>query len=178
MKIYISNRQTDLALSLTQLRAVIRASLQLEKCLCDEVTAHFVTEKKIANLHALYFNDPSPTDCISFPIDGPMDSLLDDSKNDLIDKIKSPVKLPSLALSYHPHILGEIFVCPAIAIQYAQTHDQDPYRETTLYIVHGLLHLMGYDDLDPKDRKKMRQAEKRHLAHLTHQHFILTHPKN
>jgi probable rRNA maturation factor len=36
----------------------------------------------------------------------------------------------------------------------------DPYRETILYLVHGLLHLVGYNDLEPKDKAAMRRKEK------------------
>lgn len=104
----------------------------------DEVILHFVTKKKMGKIHEDFFSDPSPTDCMSFPIDSP--------------KSKSKGK--------EPHILGEIFVCPKVALEYAQEKNLDPYTETTLYIIHGLLHLIGYDDLDAKSRKKMRQMEK------------------
>ena len=64
-------------------------------------------------------------------------------------------------------ILGDIFVCPKTAIDYAAKSGQDPYLEVRmLYIVHGLLHLMGYDDIESQDRKRMRAAEKRHMHHL------------
>ena len=42
-------------------------------------------------------------------------------------------------------------------------HGVDPWDELTLYIIHGLLHLMGYDDLNPKDKRKMRRAEAKHM---------------
>jgi len=37
-------------------------------------------------------------------------------------------------------------------------------REIALYLVHGLLHLAGFDDHDPRDRARMRRAERRVLA--------------
>ena len=63
-------------------------------------------------------------------------------------------------------MLGEVFVCPATAIAYAAEHGNDPHQETSLYIVHGLLHLMGYDDLDDASILLMRQAEERHMNQL------------
>ena len=101
---------------------------------CDEITLYFVDEKKIGEIHDQFFQDPSPTDCISFPID--------DSH------------------------LGEIFVCPAVAVAYAAKRSADPFEETLLYIVHGILHLIGYDDLDPKGKREMRKMEKRCMRHL------------
>ena len=63
-------------------------------------------------------------------------------------------------------ILGEVFICPAIAVEYAEKHQKNPLEETTLYLVHELLHLIGYDDLNPEDRKEMRKAEARHMRKL------------
>ena len=139
MKIHISNRQKDL--SLTKMRAsispLVRAIIKKETGsddIWDEMSLYFVTEKKICDLHDTFFNDPSPTDCISIPVDMPD--------------------------SFRPRVLGELFICPKTALAYAKKHQTDPYKETLLYIVHGLLHLLGYDDIEPGDRKKMRQKER------------------
>lgn len=101
----------------------------------EHLSIYFVTEKKISSLHDRFFQDPTPTDCISFPMEAPY--------------------------------LGEIIICPSVAIAYAAAHNLDPYRETILYLVHGLLHLIGYDDLSPKDRKVMRKMETKCINHLT-----------
>jgi len=63
-------------------------------------------------------------------------------------------------------ILGDVFVCPKTAIEYSKSHGGDVYEELTLYVIHGLLHLMGYDDIEETDIVKMREAEKRHMNHL------------
>ena len=70
-------------------------------------------------------------------------------------------------------MLGDIFVCPETAVRYAAEHGLDPYVEATLYIVHGLLHLLGYDDIDPADRRFMRRAEARHMKKLQAQGLVL-----
>jgi probable rRNA maturation factor len=108
-----------------------------------------VNKEKISNLHQQFFDDPSPTDCISFPID------------------------TTKARKKEFSVLGEIFVCPKVAIEYATAHTIDPYLELSLYTVHGLLHLLGYDDLDPKQRKEMRREEKRCLKLLTEQNRLI-----
>lgn len=111
---------------------------------CSEVSIYFVTKEAIGQIHRQFFQDPSPTDCISFPLSG-------------------------------DH-LGEILVCPAMAIQYAKKRKLDPYKEASLYIVHGLLHLLGYDDLEEKTRRTMRKKEKSCIRHL-YEHRKLLSPK-
>ena len=74
-----------------------------------------------------------------------------------------PIDPPSEDRDFH-HVLGEIFVCPKVAVEYALENDLDPHKELTLYVIHALLHLIGYDDIDESDRKKMREEEKRCLS--------------
>jgi probable rRNA maturation factor len=134
LTIHISNRQKDLIFSKSSARALAHSVLIYLQVSYEELSLYFVTEKEIRRLHAKFFDDPTPTDCISFPLgDG--------------------------------H-LGEVFVCPAVAQKYAKKRDLDPYEETALYIVHGLLHLIGYDDLEPKARRAMRKKEKSCMRYL------------
>ena len=130
----IYNNQKDLPLSIANIKLMVPFLLRTLKISTDEVILHFVTKSAIGKVHDSFFSDPSPTDCISFP--------LDDS------------------------ILGEVFVCPQVAIEYANKRNLDPYQETTLYIIHGLLHLLGYDDCEPQERRRMRAAERRALQRL------------
>lgn len=145
MQIHFSNRQKLLSISKKQISLLVETVIHFEGETCDEVGIHLVSSAKISALHQEYFNDPSVTDCISFP----MDSLPD------------------------YRMLGDVFACPEVAIAYAKKHKKEPYQELTLYIVHGLLHLMGYDDMEKKDRLKMRAAEKRHMQHLKKHHLWL-----
>jgi probable rRNA maturation factor len=138
----VTDQQSALKISFAQVQHVVCHVLAEENQSCDEVNIHFVDTPTISQLHQEFFNDPSPTDCITFPVDNQDD----------------------LNLLYR--ILGEVFVCPATAVEYAAKHHKDPFEETTLYIVHGLLHLLGYDDLNREDRKQMKQAEARHMRKL------------
>ena len=140
MDIHIFDNQTDLSISANEVKQIVEQVLADENRKCDEVAIHFVGEATICHLHADHFGDPSPTDCISFPMD------------DVKEK------------GYN--VLGEVFVCPLTAIKYAKEHKEDPYIETTLYIIHGLLHLLGYDDLEDETDKAMRAAETKHLNTL------------
>ena len=62
--------------------------------------------------------------------------------------------------------MGEVFICPEIALEYAEAHRLDPYEEATRYLVHGILHLLGYDDREGPDRRRMKKEEARCLKLL------------
>ena len=107
------------------MRKVISCLLKELRISTDEVIFHFVSERKICQLHKEFFNDPASTDCITFPIDPP-------------DAEKSA-----------SHVLGEAFICPLTALTYAKLHKSDPYEELCRYIIHCILHLIGYTDIEP-----------------------------
>lgn len=134
LKIHVTNKQRDLPLSAKSVRSVVSCVLKFLNASCDEVAVYLISTPAISQLHDEFFQDPTTTDCISFPLGG-------------------------------AH-LGEIFVCPATAMAYAKKKGLNPYEETALYIVHGLLHLLGYDDMTPKDKRVMRKKEKSCMAHL------------
>ena len=54
---------------------------------------------------------------------------------------------------------AEIYVCPEVAFEYSTKFCTTPSYELVLYMVHGMLHLAGEDDLDDEARKSMRAAE-------------------
>lgn len=141
LNIHIDNHQRALPIRKRAVSKIVKETLLFLNIRCEEVSIYFTTEESISNIHEQFFQDPTPTDCISFPID-----------------------------DQH---LGEIFVCPSVAIAYAKKHNLDPFHETVLYIVHGILHLIGYDDLDPKSKKKMRSMEKKCMEHLKNQKLFL-----
>lgn len=142
MKVLISDRQKDLFLKheRQKLEVIVMLVLAAEGQDCDEVALHFVSGPVICKLHRQFFQDPTITDCITFPMDT-------DAKGGFC-------------------YLGDVFVCPKQALHYAEEHSVDPYREVTLYVVHGLLHLLGYDDIDSSDRAKMRAKKQKYMKLL------------
>ena len=135
MKINIYNLQRQLTVSKTSVNKQVKAILDHENIVCDELSICFVDEKTIKRMHKKFFNDPSTTDCISFPIDG-----------------------PKKAKNYC--FLGEVFICTTTAVKYGKENNVDAYDETTLYMIHSILHLIGYDDISEKDKTNMRKKEK------------------
>jgi probable rRNA maturation factor len=140
MKVHVFNRQQYLPLSKKSVQAVINTALTLANKKYDEVSIHFVDEEEICKLHEEFFDDPSTTDCISFPMDEESD------------------------LGYL--VLGDIFINPKAAIDYAATTPCDIYEEITLYLIHGLLHLLGKDDQTEAQIQEMRTLEQIYMEHL------------
>jgi probable rRNA maturation factor len=94
-----------------------------------------------ARLHAEHFDDPTPTDVMSFP-DGEMD--------------------PETGL---PRI-GDLAVCVDVAAERAAGDPRRCHDELVLYVLHGLLHCLGYDDIDPDDRADMWAVQREILSPL------------
>lgn len=140
IEVVVINRQEDLPVDTLSVEEVVQKFLAREGVQADELSVMLVSEEEICQLHADYFDDPTPTDCITFPID---------------EEEEEGYRL-----------LGDLFICPMTAIKYVEENGGDPYTELTLYLVHGLLHLLGYDDIEPADREKMRAAEARHMEAL------------
>lgn len=101
-----------------------------------ELSIAFVSDDEIAQVHADFMDDPTPTDVITFPANEEMESA------------------------------GEIVVSVDHAISRAAELGEPFSRELSLYLVHGWLHLAGYDDRNDTDRAAMRCAEQKALAIL------------
>ena len=105
-------------------------------CPEGELSLAFLTDAALARIHADFLSDPTPTDVITFEGNSNLASA------------------------------GEICVSADTAANYARLHDRDFSEELTLYVVHGWLHLAGYDDLKPQKKRQMRAAEKRAMGIL------------
>lgn len=140
MKISVYNEQSKFPVPKLIIRSQVRSLLQKEGVFCDEIAFHYVSKERISLLHKEYFNDSSVTDCITFPICQNEDKYC---------------------------FLGEVFICPEVASEYAEKHKSEYFQELTLYLVHGILHLLGFKDSTAQERKKMRRKEKECLDFLT-----------
>ncbi|MBY0528721.1 MAG: rRNA maturation RNase YbeY [Rhabdochlamydiaceae bacterium] len=149
MKVTLYNQQRDLPISQHSVKRLISCLSEILNIESDELVLHFISDSKMKKLHLDFFNDPSSTDCISFPL------------------------CPSDPKRTTFSVLGEVFVCPKVAIAYAIEHALDPYEEASRYVIHGILHLLGYDDLEPKEKRKMRAQENRCLKLLSRQGALL-----
>lgn len=149
MLISVKNSQKDLKVKVACIRSIFKSLIQYKKVKVDELSVHLISDALMRKMHLEHFNDPTPTDCITFPIDDPTDQEIDYV------------------------VLGECFVCPKTAITYASENKKDPFEELTLYLVHCFLHLLGFDDIASKDRLIMRGEEKKCMDHLRNEDLIL-----
>ncbi|WP_213357989.1 rRNA maturation RNase YbeY [Chlamydiifrater phoenicopteri] len=153
MKVFVSNRQKSVPISSQSVKRVVGFVIENLSVSTDFLYVHFVGERALAKLHSQLFNDPSLTDTITVPIDAPGEPC-------------------------SPHVLGEIFIDPKAAQRYLSkkakeiTHEA-LYEEITRYLVHSILHLVGYDDIDPKDRKRMKTKENFYLSMLKEADLII-----
>ncbi len=66
----------------------------------------------------------------------------------------------------------DLIVCPEVALKEAAKRGLPYSRELTLYVVHGLLHAAGEDDLSPKPKRRMRARERKVLAELENEYIF------
>ena len=70
-------------------------------------------------------------------------------------------------------VAGEIYVCLDVAVAAAGEYGNSLGEECVLYAVHGMLHLLGMDDHEPRQRDEMKAAEERVMGALR-ERFVLT----
>mgnify|MGYP002628456104 CR=1 FL=1 len=123
----------------------------------------FINDAEMVRIHDEYLGDPTPTDVITFDL-----SEQNDEPGDL------PAELAAL-LAEAP--VGELFVGVEMAQKVARERGVSEARELALYVVHGALHLCGFDDHDPEERAAMRVAESLVMAELGYEEDSAPHER-
>ena len=100
-----------------------------------ELAIVLVDEAAMEQLHVQWMDEPGPTDVLSFP----MDELRPGS-----EEVQTPAGL-----------LGDIVLCPQVAIAQAESAGHATLDELLLLTTHGLLHLLGFDHAEPEEEKEM-----------------------
>jgi len=152
--IEIADQQTALSIEEGKLRDVVSHLLAEEQVREAEISIALVDNATIRELNVQYLQHDYDTDVLSFLLEA-----------------DPPEPVPS-ADSAHPAprgagraLSGEVIVSTEMAIQMAADYDWSPEDELVLYLVHGLLHLCGYDDLTEPERDVMRAREREILRH-------------
>ena len=130
--VLISNRQSAVVDEAT-LTDLARTTLAGEGLLDVELSVSFVDEAEIEDLHIRYMDAPGPTDVLSFPLDD-------------VDEGST-------------RLLGDVVIAPAVA---ARNNPADPEAELRLLLVHGILHLLGYDHEDDAEKAEMWARQERY----------------
>ena len=109
-----------------------------------ELCVTAVDEDTIAELNAKWMETEGPTDVLAFPMDELRPGLVNDEPEE--------------------GILGDIVLCPSMAVGQAKTAGHSLTAELDLLTVHGILHLLGYDHAEPEEHQEMFGLQARLLA--------------
>lgn len=78
---------------------------------------------------------------------------------------RGPTDVITFPLAHDP-LAGELVIGAIVAQRVAAERGHDVQAELALYVVHGVLHLCGYDDKSAAKRRVMRERERAYLAQL------------
>lgn len=100
-----------------------------------ELSILLVDEVAMASLHEKFMDEPGSTDVLSFPM----------------DELRAGTPTQESAEG----ILGDVVICPQVAIRQANTAGHTMEVEMRLLLTHGILHLIGHDHAEPEEHKVM-----------------------
>jgi probable rRNA maturation factor len=129
----ILNKQKKIRLALRPLEKFSEKALRNLKLKPDSANIALITEDEIARLNKIYRKKDKPTDVLSF-------------------SAQTPRALPNKR-----QFLGDIAIAPAVARRYAKKNGRSLENEICILILHGILHLLGYDH--ETDRGQMDRIE-------------------
>ena len=143
-----TSQAPDLAWIQRKLKAVVDR-LKLESVSLSVV---IVDDASIADMHVRFLNVEGTTDVITFDLSDSAPPLpAGEGRGEGAFKLNPP-----------PHrqtVDGELYLCLDEATRQAQRFGHTVDAELLLYAVHGLLHLLGYDDHDPENHRIMHDTE-------------------
>jgi len=136
MPVAVRNCQQRVRFSTPRLRATAQAALDALGRGDREVHVSVVGDRAIRRLNARYLQSHRTTDVLAFDLDAP-----------------GPTRL-----------LGEVIVSADTASRQAKRVGVSVALELDLLVVHGLLHLAGWDDHEPREARLMHEREREILA--------------
>jgi probable rRNA maturation factor len=150
MNLVIANRQRTKKINTRLLKQIVGALLVELKIAEAELGINLVGAKVMAKVNWDFLRHEGSTDVITF------------SHANSVSRVQNP----------EPQLHGELFVCVDEAVLQAKHFKTSWQAEVVRYIVHGILHLLGHDDLKPHWRRKMKREENRLVRRLA-QRFTL-----
>ncbi|MHB8262615.1 MAG: rRNA maturation RNase YbeY [Acidimicrobiales bacterium] len=154
------------------LRNLAHGVLELEGVLSDApgplcLEIWLVDEDGISEMNALHMGRSGPTDVLSFPVDGRPPS----SHGPAMEP-RDPAVPPDPAVPRDPAgvpwLLGDVVICPRLAVANAARNEVEPEDEIALLTVHGILHLLGMDHETEEEAEVMEERERNLLSELWH----------
>ena len=145
MKIQIENRQKLIKIDRKKIRAAVTTLLKLERCSDKELSVTFVDDSGIQIINSKYLGKNKPTNVISF-------SLQEGEYGEV-----------------NPDLMGDIIISVETAQRDAVKGNLSFDEEIIFLIIHGFLHLTGYDHVNTsaENIRKMKKREKELFLKLT-----------
>lgn len=144
-QIEIANNQTALKIDRRAIRRAVTMTLKMEAVAAATISIAIVDNETIHGINRNFLKHDFETDVISFLLD---------SEGGTSDAKAAQQRGAGKTLN------GEIVLSAEYAVSMAETIGWAPEEEITLYIVHGLLHLCGFDDLTKAELPLMRRRER------------------
>jgi len=148
-QIKIQNSQNYLPVDEALLQETACFLLRAEKVARADISVAIFDNSTIRELNQQYLEHDYDTDVLSFLLDCELDSHQQDPE------LRGAGKT----------IEGEIIVSAEMAVSMSETYQWSAANELLLYVVHGLLHLCGYDDLTEEELQLMRTREQQIFDH-------------
>ena len=141
----VRNRQRFRAIDLPHFRHILQHLLDVILRIPEyDLGIEFISASAMAKINQRQLGHSGPTDVITFDYADP----------------RPGARRPSAPLH------GEIVVCPEIAFRQAASFGTTWTAELIRYAIHGILHLLGYDDLTPAKRRRMKIKENQLLRQI------------
>jgi len=157
--VFCADEQTAVPVDLDRWQALAIAVLRDEGVRgLAELALLFVNETEMTELNEGYMGKTGPTDVLAFPIDASEAELVQHGQPPSRGPDRSPPDPGDM-----PLLLGDVVVCPAVALQQAPEHAGNIDDELALLVVHGVLHVLGHDHAEPAAAAAMRARERQLL---------------
>lgn len=137
LEIEIENESEHIPFDLEKARRTVRMVLEGEKIVCGRLEVTIIGDPAIHRLNVQFLGHDYPTDVLAFELDRDVDSGF---------------------------LEGNVIVSDDTALDRAREFGWAPENELLLYIIHGTLHLAGYDDHAKEDERAMRAKEREYMA--------------
>jgi probable rRNA maturation factor len=138
IKVTVANPQEIVVIEKARMRLIVQTVLEGEDESDAEISLAFVDNSTIHRLNHRYLKHDEPTDVLSFPLSEPGARKLQ----------------------------GELVIGAEVAKEQAAERGHGVDAELALYVIHGLLHLCGYNDHERKDAGLMSERERHYLRLL------------
>ena len=157
----ILNQQRRVRVSISGLEKFLAAARKRLRLAPRSLTVALVTDAQIRTWNRAYRGKNRPTDVLSFPADVSRAEPATTRKHRQSSPARGTraTRLPAFRTASASKYLGDIAIAPAVARRNAQRFGRAFDHEMRILILHGILHLLGYDhetDSDQMDRRENR----------------------